>query len=288
MATEEIITFDDLMGLLERNPEHLARLRRQILDEEFQQLPAEVRSLVETVQSHTRTLETHTAMLQSIVERLDNQNKVLESHSRLLETHTAMLQSMVERLDNQNKVLESHSQAVLSHTRMLEGHTATLTRHERQLNRLLGDEAERRFQRNAAGYFGHLLRRIRLVDPSILADDIDDAIDAGFLTEGDRRSLMALDVVVRGLDRDTRQETRLAVEVSSGIGERDIMRAADRSGLLEKLTGHTAMPVVAGYSISSAYRQLAEDKGVTVVVVAPPDAGEPEETDEPDAATDPA
>ena len=267
MATEEIITFDDLMGLLERNPEHLARLRRQILDEEFQQLPAEVRSLVETVQSHTRTLETHTAMLQSMVERLDNQNKVLESHSRLL---------------------ESHSQAVLSHTRMLEGHTATLTRHERQLNRLLGDEVERRFQRNAAGYFGHLLRRIRLVDPSILADDIDDAIDAGFLTEGDRRSLMALDVVVRGLDRDTRQETRLAVEVSSGIGERDIMRAADRSGLLEKLTGHTAMPVVAGYSISSAYRQLAEDKGVTVVVVAPPDAGEPEETDEPDAATDPA
>ncbi len=274
MATDEIITFDDLMGLLERNPEHLARLRRQILDEEFQQLPAEVRSLVETVQSHTRTLETHTAMLQSIVERLDNQNKVLESHSRLLESHS--------------RLLESHSQAVLSHTRMLEGHTATLTRHERQLNRLLGDEAERRFQRNAAGYFGHLLRRIRLVDPSILADDIDDAIDAGFLTEGDRRSLMALDVVVRGLDRDTRQETRLAVEVSSGIGERDIMRAADRSGLLEKLTGHTAMPVVAGYSISSAYRQLAEDKGVAVVVVAPPDAGETEETDEPDAATDPA
>ncbi len=256
MATEEIITFDDLMGLLERNPDHLARLRRQVLDEEFRQLPAQVQLLVQTVQSHTVLLQSHTALLQS---------------------HTALLQNIVDSLETHSRILESHS-------RLLERHSSQLDRHERQLNRLLGDEAERRFQRNAAGYFGHLMRRLRVIDPSVLADDIDDAIDAGVLTEGDRRSLMALDVVVRGLDRDARQETRLAVEVSSGIGERDIMRAADRARLLEKLTGHTTMAVVAGYSISSAYRQLAEDKGVLVVVVAPPDAGEPEEVDEPDAA----
>ena len=42
------------------------------------------------------------------------------------------------------------------------------------------------------------------------------------------------------------------------------------------------MPVVAGYSIAPAYRQLAEDKGVEVAIVTPPDAGEPEPDDEPD------
>ena len=270
MAAEEIITFDDLMGLLERNPEHLARLRQSILDEEFRQLPAEVRAQAERFDAVTEEVR-------ALAHRMDALTEQIRSLDQTVQSHTALLQSIVNSLETHARTLEHHS-------RMLESHSGQLGRHERQLNRLLGYEAERRFQRNAAGYFGHLLRRIRVVDPSTLADDIDDAIDAGVLTEGDRRSLMALDVVVRGLDRDTRQETRLAVEVSAGIGERDIMRAADRARLLKKLTGHTTLPVVAGYSVFSAYRQLAEDKGVEVTIVAPPDAGEPEETDEPDVA----
>ena len=163
MATEQIGSFEDLINLLERNPEYRARLRQLILDEEFQQLPSQVRTLIETVQSHAETLQSHTTLLQGILEQLESHGRMLESHGRMLE----------------------------SHGRMLESHGRTLARHERQLNRLLGDEVERRFQRNAAGFFGHLLRRIRVIDPSTLADEIDDAIDAGVLTEGDRRSLMA-------------------------------------------------------------------------------------------------
>ena len=259
MATEEIITFDDLVALLERNPEYRERLRQQILDEEFQQLPAQVRTLLEAVQAQAVTLENH--------------GRMLEEHSRMLEEHA--------------RLLEGHTQLLEEHTRLLKEHTNSLQRidyqlecHERQLNRLLGDEAERRFRDNAAGHFGHLLRRIRVIDKSALADQIDDAIDTGLLTEGDRRSLMALDVVVRGLDRNTREECRLAVEVSSGIGERDIMRAADRAALLAKLTGLPTRAVVAGYSISNAHRQLADDNGVSVTITDPPDAGEPEEIDE--------
>ena len=249
MATEEITTFDDLMALLERNPEYRERLRQQILDEEFQQLPAQVRTLLEAVQAQAVTLENH--------------GRMLEEHTRLLEGHT--------------QLLEEHTRLLKEHTNWLQRIDLRLERHERQLNRLLGDEAERRFRDNAAGHFGHLLRRIRVIDKSALADQIDDAIDTGLLTEDDRRSLMALDVVVRGLDRNTREECRLAVEVSSGIGERDIMRAADRAELLAKLTGLPARAVVAGYSISNAYRQLADDNGVSITITDPPDAGEPEE-----------
>ncbi len=252
MATEEIITFDDLVALLERNPEYRERLRQQILDEEFQQLPAQVRTLLEAVQAQAVTLESHTRMLEEHTRLLEGHTRLLQEHTRLLEEHTNSLQ----RIDRQ------------------------LERHERHLNRLLGDEAERRFRDNAPGLFGHLLRRIRVIDKSALADQIDDAIDTGLLTEGDRRSLMALDVVVRGLDRNTREECRLAVEVSSGIGERDIMRAADRAALLAKLTGLPTRAVVAGYSISNAYRQMADDNGVSVTITDPPDAGEPEEIDE--------
>ena len=227
MATEQITTFDDLMGLLERNPEYRERLRQHILDEEFRRLPAEVRSLSETVRSHT-------ALLENIV-------RTLESHTRLLE--------------HRGKVLEHHGQ---------------------QLSRLIGDESERRFRDNAAGIFGRMMRRIRVIDKFELADLLDDAVDSGVVTEGDQRSLLALDLALRGVDRITRQPAHMAVEISSGIGERDIMRAVDRARLLEKLTGYTTKAVVAGYSISPAYLQLADDKGVEVTTIAPPDAGETE------------
>lgn len=213
MAAEEIITFDDLMGLLERNPEYRERLRQQILDEEFRRLPAQMIALTEQV--------------------------------RLL---TVQMGDVVTRLDH----------------------------HDVQLARLIGDEAERRVQRNAPGYFGHLLRRIRVIAPAEFADTIDDAIDSGSLDEADRVQLMALDVPVRGLDRRTGERTYLAVEVSAGVGRHDIERAAARAGLLEKLTGHPALAVVAGYSIAPAYRYMAAEQGVTVTMVPPPDPGEPE------------
>ncbi|MDE2787016.1 MAG: hypothetical protein OXL37_10175 [Chloroflexota bacterium] len=220
MATEQIDSFDDLLGLLEREPGYRARLRQLILDEEFQQLPAAVRAQSERFDALTEQVRQLTAKMRDIVIRLDH--------------------------------------------------------HDVQLARLIGDEAERRVQRNAHAYFGNMLRRIRVISPSELADMIDDAIDAGSLDERHRAPLLALDVAVRGLDRRTRERAYLAVEVSAGIGEHDIIRAVDRARLLERLTGHPTRPVVAGYSVAPAYHYLAAEQGVAVTMVPPPDPGQPE------------
>ena len=262
MATEEIITFDGLMDLLERNPEHLARLRRVILDEEFQQLPAQVRAQSERFDALTEEVRALTNEVRLQVGRIDVLSDQMNLLIQTVHTHAGSLHSMAKSL---------------------EAHTSQLRRHENHLSRLIGDEAERRFQQNPAAYFGGMLRRVRVTDRFVLADLIDDAVDAGQLTEGDRRSLLALDLALQGLDRETRRPMRLAVEISSGIGERDIMRAMDRALLLGKLTGEPALAGVAGYSIAPSYRQLADDKGVAVTVIAPPDAGEPEEDDVPAA-----
>ena len=64
MATEQIITFDDLMGLLERNPEYRERLRQQVLDEEFQRLPAQMIALTERV-------DTLAEQMSALIERVD-------------------------------------------------------------------------------------------------------------------------------------------------------------------------------------------------------------------------
>ena len=96
------------------------------------------------------------------------------------------------------------------------------------------------------------------------------------LTESERQSLVLLDVAISGLNRENQQPMRLAVEVSDRITKQDIVQAADRARLLEKLTGLPTRAVVAGYSISNAYRQLAEDNDITVTITDSPDAGEPE------------
>ena len=140
----------------------------------------------------------------------------------------------------------------------------------RRVDRLDDAAAERRFRGRAASCFGHLLRRIRVVDNSALADRIDDAIESGTFAEADREPLLLLDVVAWGRDVQTREERYLAAEVSAGIGETDILRAADRAALLEKLTGVPVLPVVAGYSISPRFRSIAAGRQVQVVIVEEP------------------
>ena len=241
MATEPIASFDDLLGVLQRNPEYRARLRQLILDEEFQQLPAQVRG-------NTERLDALTEQMRLLTERVDALTEQVQNLA-------GQMQSVLRRLD----------------------------RHDRQLSRLIGDEAERRFRQNAGAYFGEILSRIRVIDNNDLAVQVDNAIREGRFNRDERRVLLALDLVLRGRDWDTNEEKCLAVEVSAGVGLRDVERSRNRASLVEKLYGLPVMPVVAGYSISPFYREIANDRGVHVVIVAPPDAGEPEDYPEDEA-----
>ena len=241
MATEPIASFDDLLGVLQRNPEYRARLRQLILDEEFQQLPAQVRGNTERLDALTEQMRLLTERVDALTEQVQNL--------------TSQMRSVLRRLD----------------------------RHDRQLARLIGDEAERRFRQNAGAYFGEILSRIRVIDNNDLAVQVDNAIREGRFNRDERRVLLALDLVLRGRDWDTNEEKCLAVEVSASVGLRDVERSWSHASLVEKLYDVPVMPVVAGYSISPFYRQIANDRGVQVAIVAPPDAGEPEDYPEDEA-----
>lgn len=249
MATESIASFDELLEVLERNPQYRSRLRQSILDEEFRRLPQQVTALTE----QTRTLGEVTA---SLVERMDQMAERMDQFDK--------------RMDQFAEQMREHSELfkdILLHLKNVDARFVPL---EQRMDRLMGDEAERRFRGHAPAYFGHLLRRVRVVDRSALADEIDDAIDAGTFAEADRDPLLLLDVVVRGRDVKTREERYLAAEVSVGIGEGDILRAVDRAALLERLTGIPAVPVVGGYSISSRFRSIADERHVQVVIAEEP------------------
>ena len=242
MAAGSVTTFEDLLELLARNPQYRARLRQSVLDEEFQRLPQQVTALTEQTEALGRVATALAARMDHLDKRMDQIAEQMREHSELIKD-------------------------ILLHLKNVDARFVPL---EQRMDRVIGAEAERRFRRHAPAYFGRLLRRIRVVDPSTLADEADDAIDAGRFAEADRDPLLLLDVVVRGRDVKTREERFLAAEVSVGIGEGDILRAVDRAALLERLTGVPAVPVVGGYSISPEFRAIADERNVQVVVVEEP------------------
>ena len=249
MATERIDTFDDLVSVLDRNPDYQRRLRQRFLDEEFLQLPAQTRALTERVNAHTE-------QIRALTERVN-------ANTEQIRANTEQIQALTEQV----KELVQQMKAV----------AAQLGRHDNRLGRLgqrtdylMGSDAEWRFRRNAGAYFGDILRRIRVIDNNDLAIQVDDAIVAGAFQRADRRFVLALDLALRGRDWDTNEKKCLAVEVSVGLGQSDVERAKSRAMLLEKLLGIPAIPVVAGYSIAPEFQQLADGQGVQVVITEEP------------------
>ena len=249
MPTETITSFDDLIAVLDRNPQYRSRLRQSILDDEFQRLPEQMAVSAE----RTQTLVETTA---SLAERMDQLTKRMDQLTKRMDQLAVRMDQLAVRMDQLAASMEELA--------------ARMKTQEVRTDWLMGAEAERRFRERAAAYFGHLLRRLRVVDSSALADQIDDAIDAGTFAEADREPLMRLDVVAQGRDRATGQPRYLAVEASAGLGEGDILRAADRAALLSRLTGVPAVPVVAGYSIAPGFRSIADQRDVQVVLTEAP------------------
>lgn len=117
------------------------------------------------------------------------------------------------------------------------------------------------YARKGAAYFSSIARRLRLVDPSRLANLLDDAVDENRLTRAERDEVMNTDVVFQGKRWEDQVDIYILVEVSWGIGRDDIERAWERSRILGKL-GRPVVPVVAGKAIDYDYVQMARQRGV--------------------------
>ncbi|MGQ9467581.1 MAG: hypothetical protein ACUVSH_08740, partial [Anaerolineae bacterium] len=98
------------------------------------------------------------------------------------------------------------------------------------------------YQQKAASYFGHLLRRLRVVSLVEIEDQLTEC-----LTQQDFRDLLALDLLVSGQPRHLAEAPQvwLAVEVSATVDRRDVERARRRADLLRR-AGLRAIPAVAG------------------------------------------
>jgi len=233
--------FQDLTKLLAAHPEWRTELRRLLLTEELLALPNMVKDLVAAQQQTAQQL----AELSQRVDALSQQVSALTAAQLQSERRLTSLETKFDTMD------------------------AKQTRMEQSLATLKGLAFEEKYARNAPGYFGQWLRRVRVLIPGGLDAATEDLLEAR-LTRAEVLEVFRLDLLAKGLLHRSAEisaemsEVYIAMEVSSKVDQGDIQRAQRRAALLRK-AGLLAIPVVAGESLADGADEMAATAAVAVL-----------------------
>ncbi|MGC8916793.1 MAG: hypothetical protein ACP5NF_07430 [Thermoanaerobaculum sp.] len=290
--------WQELLKALAEHPEWREELRRMVLTEELLRLPAEVAAIrgeqvaqreeiVRLAQAVERLADLVAENQRQVGELAAAQKRTEQRVEELAEAQKRTEQRVEELAEAQKRTeqrVEELAQAVRETQEQLRRLDAVVvelveqTKELRELNIrlvlrtdslfdrtdwLLGDALERRFRERAPSYFQRFLRRIRLVSQERLALKLDDALDAGLITEEERTALLAADVVLEG--KRNGQDAALVAEVSFTVDRYDVERAAERAKVLEKVLQVPVVAVVGGAFFDERALTLAQELGVETV-----------------------
>jgi small-conductance mechanosensitive channel len=266
--------FRDLLALLGTHPEWREELRRALLTEDLLSLPALIHDVLSTAQHAEERLtalaaaqqrtEEHLAALAAQVGALAAAQQRTEERLDALAAQVGALAAAQQRTEERLEALAAAQQ----HTEeRLDALAAAQMQMQDQLNALRGAMLETRFREHGASALGlYGVRRVRVLGDAELLDRVDDAMDQGRITEGERVELLRLDAVAHG--RDTEGELWCAVEVSVTGDMHDATRARLRAQLLAKLLGRVR-PVVAALRFTQGIRERQVTEPELLLVTLP-------------------
>jgi hypothetical protein len=152
--------FEELLRLLDENPEFLEALqdrivdekailrafqkraetreaiRRQILHDELLQLPELVRQLVEAQQRNAAQQQENSRLIRQLIESQQRHEAILQEHTRQLQEHSRLLQQLIESQRQHEAILQEHSRLLQQLIESQQRHEAILQEHARQLRDL--------------------------------------------------------------------------------------------------------------------------------------------------------
>lgn len=237
-----ITTFEDLLAILEQNPQLRSALRNHILDEELKQLPAIVRRNQELLEQFIQQQAEITANLQAGIDKLN------DTLNRFMESTNAMLAAHAERMAR----LETDVAVLKTDVGWLKGHiTPTIAR------RMLGKIAE-----------VTQCRRPRWLEEHEIIDISDDA-DTGGVPDNELESFRAIDLVMRGIDKTspTGETQYVVIECSATVAANDVTRARRNADYLAQFTGVASRAVVIGTEIPPTIANLAQGESVHCIAI---------------------
>ena len=100
-----------------------------------------------------------------------------------------------------------------------------------------------------------------------IEDDLDDAADAGKITEDEWVRIRSTDLIMRALRNSDGATIWFAVEASAAVATSDIDHARQSAHAITKMYEQDAIPLVCGYRISDPLRERAREQGVHVFIV---------------------
>ena len=224
-----ISDFDDLIQLLEANPDLRARLLRALFPEVFLNLPRALEALAEAQRQTEEALE-------RLAKRVEQ---------GFAEAAEERRRGFAEAAEDRKRIWEE--------IKIL----------KKDVRDLKGDAREVFYRQRAAGIFGRWVRRGTDVTNDV-ADRLQEALDSGRISEEEYLHALASDLLWGGRLRATGEPVVLVVEASWRVEEPDVARALERAAVLRK-TGLLALPVAAGRDWPDDVLRLARDKGVAIV-----------------------
>ncbi len=240
-ATTDIRTIEDLVRILDDNPEWRDALRARLLTRELLEMPNALAKFAE--ETRRRFDETNAEVNRRFAEvnRRFDQNDA-EVNRRFDETNRRFDQND-ERFD-QNDIRSDRTERILQ--RLQDDVGILKAAHARNV---------------AARDYGWMTRDMGLTSARILpVDEVDEfalrLMDDG-VSRGDVQSFRNADMLIEATD--ARGEIcYVAAEVSFTVDERDTRRAMRNAEYLAKLTGKTALAAVVGASFDDRVRALMD------------------------------
>lgn len=253
-----IESFQDILDVLEQNPDYREAMRRHIMDEEIRRLPAEFRALRETVDSLAHAVRNYMQTTNERLGRVESDVAELKEGQARLEAGQARLETGQARLETGVAELEA------GHTR-LEGRIGDIagTAYERRIVK----QSRRIADQHLGIRRAKTLHSINLSEHETLDGLIDAACEANSITYEQAYRLDLADIILAG-DAAPGQAAYAVIEVSETIDDSDVDRARERAAILAQVVSATVTAAVIGKAVSDANRQRAVQSAVTVIIMA--------------------
>jgi hypothetical protein len=271
--------FEDMLRILERNPEWQERMRRAILSRELLELPerllALVQQLIESdarnsaqIAELTRTVQRHDEAIATLIQTVQRHNEILLRHDELIaeliqtvQRHDALIAELIQTVQRHDEQIAELVQVVRE---LAEAQRRTEARLERLENRLegeIGRQSGERYEREVVasapvffyggqgGGLGNLMVQDQL--RQWLQPLFEQGVEISHLANPFRA-----DIIWWKGDRV------MVVEVGIKVSRDDVKRAAARAELLRR-AGVNATPAVIGEEWGLPDVQaLAQQEGV--------------------------
>ena len=237
---------DDLLRILDENPQLLDAVRARVLTRELLALPETVARLTERVDQIAMRLDQLTERMDQLAVRMDQLTERLDRLTERMDQLTERMDQLTERMDQLAHIMDqlAEGQEIIKND-IGAMRTQMGDIRGRIVYDITRDEAP--LLANDLGlYYVAILSRRDLMN---LTQDID----TGDIEPNDLKSFHRADAVIQATNPDA-ETVYIAVEASFTVNGRDTSRARRNARYLTRFTGIPAIPAVAGVVIDHHIR----------------------------------